>query len=161
MRIYFIIETVHLGRVGAHSLKSHACHGSFLLQLLFLCLGQWGTQNLAWKSQKESTQTRYSTTLRVLVRQQGDMLKPTHWSKTSPSAHLYKPITGITQCFLLQYQFLLIQQIVSSLLQPESFQSMMALLLVPILLWNLFNLTVPKSGPQRSSFSSRKAERSF
>lgn len=71
MKIYFIIVTVHLGRVGAYSLKSQACRGRFLLQLLLLCLGQWGTQNLAWKSQKESSQTRYSTTLRVLVRQQG------------------------------------------------------------------------------------------
>ena len=90
------------------------------------------------------------------------MLKPTHRSKTSPGTYLYKPVmTGTTQCSLLRYQFLLIQQIVSSLLQPESFQSVMALLLVPILLWNLFNMIVPKSGPQHSNISSAKAEHAF
>ena len=36
MRIYFIIVTVHLWRAGAHPLRSQACRGSFLLQLLLL-----------------------------------------------------------------------------------------------------------------------------
>lgn len=110
-----------LGKGWSTLTQSQACRGSFYCSFYFFVWASEGPESCLEESKRVQPDQVFNNTKSFGKTTRG-MLKPTHWSKTSPSTHLYKFIKGITQCFLLQYQFLLIQQIVSFLLQPESFR---------------------------------------